>query len=73
MYFVLSRRLIVYISLKILDPKNPNKEGTECPILFFINKMNLTPFINRLTSKQAVLQMPVRYYKVALDYFRDLY
>jgi hypothetical protein len=57
------------MSFKMLDPKNPNKEGTKCPTLFFINRINPTPFINRLTGRQAVLQMLIKYYKVVLDYF----
>ena len=68
-----NRRLIVYIFFKILDPKNPNKKNTKYSVLFFVNKINPTPFINHLTGRQAVLQIPVKYYKVALDYLWDLY
>jgi SAM-dependent methyltransferase len=65
-------RLIVHMSLEMLDPKNPNGEGTECPALFLVDRINPTPFMNRLTGRQAVSRMPVRHYKVAPDYLWDL-
>ena len=50
-----NKKLVIYIYFKILNFKNPNKESTKYPILFFINKINLIPFINYFINKTVIL------------------
>ena len=65
-------RLVVHMCLEMLDPESPNGEGTECPALFLVDKMNPIPFMNRFTGRMSVARMPERHYKVAPDYLWDL-